>query len=152
LMLRKRARCCSLECAVTRPVGTNKCLIERCRAPITRPCPTQLLGPGLLAGWRQQLVGGGLGAICAQGRGFRRRCQTADCRMGGKLNGGSMILSSAWTCVIWASRFGTRATKGLSVRTNGTSNWLSVRSSTLGRMLSHSRERSASPVSRPIPY
>jgi hypothetical protein len=32
-----------------------------------------------------------------------------------------MILSSAGVCIIWASRFGTNATKGLLVSTNGTS-------------------------------
>jgi hypothetical protein len=37
-----------------------------------------------------------------------RGCQMADWRIVGKSNGASMILSSAWVCIVSASRFGTR--------------------------------------------
>jgi hypothetical protein len=66
---------------------------------------------------------------------FRRGCQIADWRMVGKSNGGSMTLNSACAYAMRSSRFG-GATKGLLV---STSNWLSVRSLTLGRILSGSR-------------
>jgi 3-oxoacyl-[acyl-carrier protein] reductase len=66
-------------------------------------------GP-LLSCWARVFWLGGGGSLseavwshlCAGSR-FRRRCHTADWRMVGKLNGGSMILGSAWNCVIWAT-------------------------------------------------
>ncbi|MGH3339809.1 MAG: hypothetical protein ACRDPL_13405 [Propionibacteriaceae bacterium] len=78
----------------------------------------------LLAGRIHQLAGGGLGAIGAQGRGSAEDARSLTGGRAGRLNGGSMILSSACVWIICASRSGTTATKGLLVKTNGTSSWL----------------------------
>jgi hypothetical protein len=77
----------------------------------------------------------------------------ADWQMVGKLNGGSMILSSAWTCVIWVSRFGDEGDQRALVQNKWHEQLALVRSSTLGRILSRSREQAASPISpSPVPY